>query len=40
MATKAMDLCISMPGCIRQDEEGNWHKAEKMNDTNDWINIL
>lgn len=24
----------------RQDEEGNWHKAEKMNDASDWINIL
>lgn len=23
----------------RQDEEGNWHKAEKMNDASDWINI-
>ena len=24
----------------RQDEEGNWHKIEKKNETSDWINIL
>ena len=24
----------------RQDEEGNWHKMEKKNETSDWINIL
>ncbi len=39
MAADGVEKMYFFAWLYRQDEEGNWHKAEKMNDTNDWINI-